>query len=150
MLSLRVYYPSIAGGIYIFLPRAKEWKGMLFNTVHQNILAAIKLGNLAGNDCVSIWNLVITTDQIEKVYCNHVPCDTAPPDWEAPGETCERKNRVHDHHIHSYIWNPTIIEQLVCKREVSNPQETYAVASMFPEKLQPECFSCKNSNYLFD
>ena len=34
------------------------------------------------------------------------------------------------HHVVVSIWSPTIGEQLVCKRQISNPQDVYTVAVM--------------------
>jgi len=45
-------------------------------------------------------------------------------------ETYEVDSCVHGHHVFRGIWNPTIGEQLVCKREVSNTQDVHAVAVM--------------------
>ena len=37
---------------------------------------------------------------------------------------------VRGHHVFGSIWSPTIGKQLVCKRQIDNPQDVYAVAVM--------------------
>lgn len=62
-------------------------------------------------------------------------------------ETYEVSSCVRGHHVFKNIWRPTIGEQLVCKREVSNAQDTYAVAVMrggtvvghVPRKISAAC-----------
>ena len=45
-------------------------------------------------------------------------------------ETYEIESCVCGHHVFNRIWSPMIGEQLVCKREVSNAHNAYAVAVM--------------------
>ena len=64
---------------------------------------------------------------------------------------------VHGHHILSCVWSPTISEQLVCKREVCNAQNVYAVAVMHgttvisrvPRKNSAACILLLQRNVLF-
>jgi len=51
-------------------------------------------------------------------------------------ETYEVDSCVHGHHVFRGIWNPTIGEQLVCKREVSNTQDVHAMAVVGPLLLR--------------
>ena len=51
-------------------------------------------------------------------------------------EMYEVDSYVRGHHVLRGIWNPTICEELVCKREASNTQDVYAVAVVWGHDRQ--------------
>ena len=64
-----------------------------------------------------------------NVVSTHIS-HTALIDSSCPMDTYEVESCVRGHHVFGSIWSPTIGEQLVCKRQIGNPQDVYAVAVM--------------------